>query len=73
MTTSATPVGIMEVRENGPSKMPPPTALDRILVARRFACPTVMEAPSFDGASVVLVYFHIKFKLMSISASKLPS
>ena len=34
------PVGIMEVRENGQSKMPPPTALDRILVARRFACPT---------------------------------
>ena len=30
----------MEVRENGPSKMPPPTAMDRIVVAQRFACPT---------------------------------
>ena len=30
----------MIVRENGPSKMLPTMALDRILVVRRFACPT---------------------------------
>ena len=37
----------MEVRENGPSKMPPATAFDRILVARRFACPTNWWASGF--------------------------
>ena len=31
----------MEVRENGPSKMPPQTALGRILVPRRSASPPI--------------------------------
>ena len=33
-------VDILEVRENGPPKMPPQTALGRILVPWRFCLPT---------------------------------
>ena len=67
MTTSATPVGIME-RENGPSKMPPPTALDRILVVWRFACPTNWWASCYSIISRTgKVLFLSKFNFLAFS------
>ena len=51
------PIGIYRSSKNG-RKMPPPTALGRLLVVRRFACPTNWWASCCDNRRLA-AHFHI--------------